>query len=449
MTLEVGTLHHLWRHRVLLSGITLVVGLAVVAGCRRGGSSASATGKTVVTVWHVWGGTMAEPLRNIVAAFEAGHPDIEINLVFARNDLSSNQKFFTSVAAKSPPEVIFVDGPQVAPWAEWGALEPLAERCEASGIAEEDYFPPCWRQCWYDDEVWALTYCADPNFGFVWNKEAFQRAGLDPEAPPVSLDDLDRMADDCTRKTEGQLTDLGIIPWDQYGAANSMFTWGWAFGGRFYDYEKQRITCDEPEVVRALEWMCSYAKRHDATKIGSLQQGFGSAEQDPFYTGQVAMRCLHISGVADIERYAPNLEYGVTFIPHPEGGEQRSSWVGGWCMGIPRYASNQDAGWEFIRWLCHDPEGTRIVGDETGLFPGANTSPYFEEVLAKPYYQDFYNILTECRHQRPVMPVQAFYMRALQRAVDAAVYGTKPPREALEGAREATQRELDLVLGRG
>jgi len=179
------------------------------------------------------------------------------------------------------------------------------------------------------------------------------------------------------------------------------------------------------------------------------QQGFGTQENNPFYTGQVGMMCLHIGGIAEIERYAPNLDYGVTFIPCPEGGEQHSSWVGGWCIGIPRNARNQDAGWEFIRWMCHSPEGTRLVGKETGLFPGLKTSPYFAEVKDKRFYQDFYRILTECRHQRPVMPVQAFYMRALQRAVDQAVYGKKTPEAALQEARLATQRELDLVLGRG
>jgi len=40
-------------------------------------------------------------------------------------------------------------------------------------------------------------------------------------------------------------------------------------------------------------------------------------------------------------------------------------------------------------------------------------------------------------------------MRALQRAVDQAVYGKKTPEEALQEAKAATQRELDLVLGGG
>jgi hypothetical protein len=73
-------------------------------------------------------------------------------------------------------------------------------------------------------------------------------------------------------------------------------------------------------------------------------------------------------------------------------------------------------------------------------------SPYFATIQGKKHYSKFLSILQECRHQRPVMPVQARYMRELARAVDAAVYGKATPREALAKAREATQRELDIVV---
>ncbi|MCD6350830.1 MAG: extracellular solute-binding protein, partial [Armatimonadetes bacterium] len=202
-------------------------------------------------------------------------------------------------------------------------------------------------------------------------------------------------------------------------------------------------------VVKALEWMASYAKEYDVTKIASLQQGFGTAEQNPFITGKMAMQCLHIGGIADLARYAPDLDYGVTFIPAPPDGEQHSSWVGGWCVALPKGAHNRREAWDFVRWMCATPEGTRLVGEETGLFPGYKKSPYFKEVLGKKHYDKFFQILKECRHQRPVMPVQARYMRELARAVDAAIYGEATPQQALAKARQTTQSELDIVLRSG
>jgi maltose-binding protein MalE len=60
----------------------------------------------------------------------------------------------------------------------------------------------------------------------------------------------------------------------------------------------------------------------------------------------------------------------------------------------------------------------------------------------------FVQILEDTKHQRPVMPAQAFYMGALDRAVDRALYNKQTPKEALDQATRETQAELDLVTGR-
>jgi multiple sugar transport system substrate-binding protein len=430
-----------WSRRALLAG----AGGALMSGCRAPEVEVG-TGKRTLTVWHAWGGVMAPRWKRILAAYEESHADVRIRSVFVQNNLATNQKFFTSVAAGTPPDVTFVDGPQVASWAEWGALTPLTDRIAAAGIQAEDYFPPTWRQNVYRDQVWALTYCADPNFGFAWNRKTFRDAGLDPDKPPTTIDELTDLSERLTLKQDDAIRRIGLIPWAQYGPANSMFTWGWVFGGDFYEPATRRITADHPKLVQALEWMISYAERFDPAKIQSLAQGFGTAEQNPFYIGKLAMQCLHIGGVGEIERFAPKLDYGLTYIPAPADGERRSSWVGGWCMSIPKGARNTEDAWEFIRSLGSDPEVTAMVGREAQIFPGFRRSPYFDEVREKVHYGDYVRILEESRHQRPVMPVQAYYMRELQRAVDAAVYGRKSPAEALAQARINTQAELDLAL---
>jgi len=164
--------------------------------------------------------------------------------------------------------------------------------------------------------------------------------------------------------------------------------------------------------------------------------------------GQLGMQCLHISGIAEIERFAPELRYGVGYLPAPPDGEAHSSWVGGWCMALPRGSRNPKGGWELIRWLCATDEGTTAAGRESGLFPGYRKSPYLRLAARRKNYASFLRILEECRHQRPVMPAQAFYMGALERAVDNALYGKMTPKEALHQATVETQRELDLTLGK-
>jgi ABC-type glycerol-3-phosphate transport system substrate-binding protein len=115
-------------------------------------------------------------------------------------------------------------------------------------------------------------------------------------------------------------------------------------------------------------------------------------------------------------------------------------------MAIPKGCRNPDLAWDFIRWFCHSPEGTSIVGREQRLLPGMRHSPFFKDALKQKHYGQYVRILEESRHQRPVMPAQALYMREMQRAVDAVIFGKKTPKQALADAGRNTQSELDLIL---
>jgi multiple sugar transport system substrate-binding protein len=432
------------RREFLLSASALAL-----AGCVGKEPDHDEQGRLIVSIWHPWGGTRTAPIERILHAYEKANPHVKLRIVFTPNDLSNNQKFFTSVAAAKPPDVIFVDGPQVAEWAERGALQPLDKWVNAAGIRAEDYWTPCWKENLYRSQVWAMTFCADPNFAFAWNKKDFRDVGLDPERPPQTIDELDEYAAKLTKIENGKITRLGILPWDQYGKTNSLFTWGWVFGGSFYDEVTHKITANHPKVLRALEWMLSYAQKYDVTRVMAHRQGFGTAALDAFYVGQLSMKTLVLSGLDDLRKYAPNLEYGLSFIPAPPDGEQHSSWVGGWCIGVPSGARHPEEGWKLVRWMCATDDGTEMAGREMGLFPGYRRSPAFKSLIELPGFEQYYQILKESRHQRPVMPVQGYYMGALDRAVDATIYGKKTPRQALDDATAETQAELDVVLRGG
>lgn len=427
----------------------IVALFALTGGCIRQEPDHDDDGRLIISVWHPWSGTRTVPIETILHAYEKAHPNLKLRIVFTPNDLSNNQKFFTSVAANKPPDVIFVDGPQVAEWAERGALQPLDRFAKPAGIKPDDYFGPCWKENLYRDQVWALTFCADPNFAFVWNKKDFREVGLDPERPPQTMEELDQYAEKLTKIENGTIERLGILPWDQYGKTNSLFTWGWVFGGSFYDEKTHKITANDPKVLKAMDWMLSYAHKFDVSRVIAARQGFGTAQLDPFYCGKLSMKTLVIGGMDDIRRFAPGLEYGITFIPAPPDGEQHSSWVGGWCVGIPAGARHPNEAWDLIHWMCATDDGTDLVGREMGLFPGYRRSPAFKSLIKLPGFEQYYHILLESRHQRPVMPAQGYYMGALERAVDAAIYGKKTAKQALDDATAETQAELDAVLKGG
>ncbi|MCP4645148.1 MAG: ABC transporter substrate-binding protein [bacterium] len=434
-----------FRSILLFAGV--IAGLAILYSLT-GTPPDPPDGKTVVDVWHPWPGDQGEEFRRLVDVFNSTNDSVHVRLLYVPNNLSANQKLFLSISAGMPPDCTFVDGPQVAEWAARGAIEPLDDLMVAHGVSNDDFWPPCVRQNQFRDKTYALTYCADPNFAFFWNKEVFREAGLLDGGPPRTVEDLDRMTQALTKHEDGRMTRIGFIPWNVFGYANSMFTWGWAFGGRFYDYEAERLVCGEdPRVIEALTWMKSYADEYGFQDINSFAEGFGDQADNPFVRGKIAMAAGHVTNIAQFRKYSPDLDYGIVPFPFPERmGSDHSAWMGGWCVGVPRGSRRPDEAFQFIKWLCTSEEAARSMMTTTGNFPGYMQSPAFKDIDNDARLAAFYEILTNTRNQRPVMPAQAYFMGALDRAVSDVLNERKTPEEALMDAQNETQKELDRVM---
>jgi multiple sugar transport system substrate-binding protein len=415
-----------------------------------------------IDLWQPWGGITGDQFRRVVAAFNATHPRIQVRPVYSPMDNSGSTKFFISVAAGVPPDLAFVDGPQVAAWAELGLLDPLDDFFAREQIQEDAYWPPCWRQCQYQGHTWAITYAADPNFALVWNKTLFRNAGLDPEAPPRTIAEVDS---DCDRLTKfdanGYMLQMGMMPWLVYGGANTIFTWGWLFGGHFYDAADHRVTADDPPNVAALEWLDQSAHRFGFERVNAFSSTFGAGAQDPFFTGRIAMEAMHLSIVEQMPDYAPGLDFGIAPLPAPPGGEYGASWVGGWTIAVPRDSTGRRtperkaAALAFLKWACASDEGTAIASKTMQLFPGYKRCPYFAEVRAAPpgsyeatFLSPYLRILETTKHQRPAMPAQAKYMFELERAYSRTLFGQASAAAALTEATRHTQQALDQILHR-
>ena len=125
----------------------------------------------------------------------------------------------------------------------------------------------------YQGQVWHLPLQVDPNFPFFWNKATLRQAGLNPDRAPATVDELDQAAQTLNREAGGQWERVGFVPWSWYGTGNSVVTTAYAFGGSFYDRDRDRATFNHPQVVKAVEWMAGWAQRLDVDRITQLFSG--------------------------------------------------------------------------------------------------------------------------------------------------------------------------------
>jgi ABC-type glycerol-3-phosphate transport system substrate-binding protein len=80
--------------------------------------------------------------------------------------------------------------------------------------------------------------------------------------------------------------------------------------------------------------------------------------ENPFYTGSIAMMISGDWEIASLANYAPDVEYGITYIPVPNEGDAPSSWSAGFSVVMPQGAKNPEGAVAFMQYMA-GPEGQR------------------------------------------------------------------------------------------
>jgi ABC-type glycerol-3-phosphate transport system substrate-binding protein len=435
------------------------VGLAAACGGAAGEAPAQSRGgglkPATVSLRVTWNPGVVpwnERLPKLRDAFAASHPGWDLEWFFAAGDFVPDDKLVSAIAAGEPPDAMVVGGQVVPAWATRGLVQPIDAQLGRARIGEAEYWTPSWRQHIWKGKTWALPFNSDANFAMLASKQVFEEAGLNPDKAPQTIGELDDMHRRLTKRDGGQLVRLGIHPpWDTYGRPNSMYTWGWVFGGEFYDEKAQKVTADHPQVVKALEWLVDWTKRSGGyDEVEAFRRSFQPREQSPIFVGQIGMRPVHGGYAEDIDRYAPTFRFTFDHLPAgPAPARPRASWVGGWSLGLTGGSKQPDHAWELMRWLSQSAEATTWLGREVGWYPALKKAPFWEVVQKDPKRAIFYEILKEARHQRPVMPASGEYGDLLDKAVLQAIRGEQAPRVLLQEVTREAQRLLDERLRTG
>jgi multiple sugar transport system substrate-binding protein len=280
-----------------------------------------AVAQPVLRVWITWGDNPAQIQELFNRYGEANGVTVEVNAPVDDN------KVLAGLSGVEPPDILVTGGPaNVGSWAREALIAPLDDLISAAGIDMEDMFPAPLGQCQYQGTYYCLPWGTD-TYALFWNKDLFEDAGLDPEKPPETLEELVEYADKLTVvEADGTVTQVGFIPdfsWSHLNLYTRMF------GGYWYSEDGTEVTLTSQAVVDALLWEQQFYSKYGADevlKFTSALGGYMSPDQG-FYAGKIAMMVdgEWQTGVNFIQQFKPELNYGVAPFPHPADFPERQN----------------------------------------------------------------------------------------------------------------------------
>ncbi len=297
-----------------------------------------------LTYWYV-GPNQASPQidvdidKQFWEAFKKTYPNIQVE----RQNLDYNEmlnKTRTAALGRAAPMVARFPILWGVEFAAKGQLMPL--KPEDVGFATSEFWPGAMKSVTWAGKTYGIP-TNNETMALIWNAQLFHDAGLDPEKPPATWDDLVAYSKQIKDKTGKN--GYGLVA--RANAGNTPFRFmpqDWAYGGGALDEAEahptyKKVLINSPGGKAALQASYDMYVR-DRSVPASALTNTQTENQDPFIAGQLAMMISHPSEYATMvdrarkatgddrkvaDAVVANMRYGLI----PKGPARRAVVFGG------------------------------------------------------------------------------------------------------------------------
>ena len=417
------------RTKVATATVTLLA-LGLTAAC--GGDSGDSGATTSTGPIKVWMSNNPEEIawgKQMVEAWNAENPDQEVTAQEIPAGKTSEEVIGAAITAGNAPCLVFNTSPAAVPqFQKQGGLVALdsfeggADYVESrSGDAAEQYKSP-------DGQYFQLPWKSNPVMIF-YNKDIMEKAGVDPENPPLST--YDEFLDTSRKIVDSGAADAAIWP-----APSSEFFQSWfdfyplfaAETGGQQLVEDGQATFDSPEGQAVADmWATMY------------DEGLAQKEEyngDSFADQKAAMA---IVGPWAIAVYGDAVNWGAVPVPTSEGTSPEETYTFSDAKNIGLYSAceNQQTAFDVLKFATSEEQDGKLL-ELTGQMPlrtdlESAYPDYFEE---KPEYTDFAAQASRTVEVPNVPNSIEIWQSFRDQYTKAVIFGQTPVDEALAGAAE-------------
>ena len=376
-----------------------------------------------LTFWHYWDGANGQVLQGLIDQYEEANPGVTIESVFTPG-AELTAKLQTSIAGKQTPTMAIADLIVMPLLTSSGALAPLDDFISASSVDMSDYFQEPLVYGMYEDQRYSLPVSAS-NLGLFWNKALFEEAGLDPNTPPKTWDELVSFSKQIKEAT-------GKWGFELYTQGGEGTSWQWQVylwekGGNILSEDLSTPAFNSAAGTEALQFWVDLVHKE---QVSSLEP-WGL-----FGRGEAAM-VMDGSWMTQFYPLQVNFELGSAAFPTPMGGEGATNMGGEQMFIFEGDEATKQAAWNFMAWFSSTE--VQVEWDKgTGFMPikasVANDPSYTAWVKnARPLLLPFVESM-QVAHARPPIARYPQVSDTLGKYVVEALYQRMEPQAALEAA---------------
>lgn len=391
--------------------------------------------------------------KNQDAAFTrvaTGFNKVQSAIQIKTMEIGDSAKILTEVSAGNPPDVYFdCSSSDVGQWAANGYVLNLDPYIQSSHFDLSKLNRGAHLIGTYKGHTYALPLLED-TFMLYYNKTLFRQAGLDPNKPPTTAEELATDTDKLTKKdSSGKITQLGFDPTFDAGA----FVGSWlpvlatTFGGTLVDASGTKITANCAGCVAALTWETGFYNRYGALNIDRFRSSGGT--NGVFFAGKLAMA---IDGEWQPffvpTRAAKGFDYGVAPLPHPANRPDLANYgmVGGNPGTIMKGTKHPAEAWAFLSYvegLGPTIEFANALYNVPQLIAASTSS----QLNPEPHYRAFVRYAQGLHIAAfPVTPVSSDYANSMTAIEGLVLHGKMSPKQGLDKLTTDLQTKLDQNL---
>ena len=217
---------------------------------------------------------------------------------------------------------------------------------------------------------------ADETRMLYYNKDMFQKAGLDPNTPPTTWDEVEKDAK--------ALKSVVSVPWSapmskQYVTVQTFMSVYLSYGAQLFNSQGQ-CGLDTPAFKDALTWYTGIAKQGLTSPDAANQTGDDLANL--FSNGKAGMLVDGPSRYNAIKSQNPDLFKNIGVAPIPAGPKGQFGFLGGWPLVMWNTSQHKDAAAKWIHYATSPDGALSKIAETSGILPGrkslAEKAPWTE-----------------------------------------------------------------------